>query len=69
MTTTKIIQRDYIEGHAIQYDSSYVGHNWRRIHAGQIPANIRKEIACEIIDGNKESCDCYVASNGQHYRW
>jgi hypothetical protein len=33
------------------------------------PANIVNEIEAEIIDGEKESCDDYVASNGRHYRW
>lgn len=58
-----------VAGCQIQYDNSGVGHNWRDIDASDIPANIREEIECEIIEGGKEECDDYVASNGLHYRW
>jgi len=34
-----------------------------------MPATITEEIAAEIIDGGRETCDDYIASNGQHYRW
>lgn len=56
-------------GNQVQYDNSGVGHNWRAIDADDIPANIREEIECEMIDGGKDECDGYVASNGCHYRW
>ncbi len=56
-------------GCQIQYDNSGVGHNWRNIAADAIPADIREEIAAEILDGGKDECDCYVASSGCHYRW
>ena len=56
-------------GQTIQHDNSGVGHNWRTTTADDLPANIREEIECEIIDGGKESCDDYTATNGQHYRW
>lgn len=52
------IQRDHSGGH---------GHCWRNEY--YIPADIREEIAAEIIDGRCDSCDDYKASNGQHYRW
>lgn len=56
-------------GNQIQHDNSGVGHNWRNIDANDIPANIVAEIECEIIDGGKEECENFVASNGIHYRW
>jgi ferredoxin-thioredoxin reductase catalytic subunit len=64
--------RDYEDlsvvcGCAIQIDRSGVGHCW--VAADEIPESIREEIAAEIIDGGNESCDDYIASNGQHYRW
>lgn len=65
MTTTTI----EIEGHTIQVDRSGVGHNWRNVAADEIPANILEEIAAEIIDGGVPATECYVASNGLHYRW
>jgi hypothetical protein len=65
MTTTETT----ILGHTIQHDNSGVGHNWRDIDANDIPADIREEIAAEIIDGKQETCDDYTATNGLHYRW
>lgn len=56
-------------GTSIQHDASGIGHNWRLIDARDLPANIAEEIAAEIIDGGKKTCDDYVASNGLHYRW
>lgn len=56
-------------GRQVQVDRSGVGHAWVDVDAGDIPANIRVEIECEIIDGGKEECDDHVASNGLHYRW
>ena len=57
-------------GCQIQHDASGgQGHCWRNIAADDIPASIRQEIEGEIIDGGKEECDNFVASNGQHYRW
>ena len=53
----------------ISHDRSGVGQCWRIIDASDLPANIAEEIAAEILDGERESCDDYVASNGQHYRW
>jgi hypothetical protein len=51
----------------IQLDhSGGQGHCWR---AADPPVTIREEIAAEIIDGGRETCNDYVASNGQHYRW
>lgn len=58
-----------IEGCTIQHDNSGVGHNWRNANADNCPASIQEEITAEIIDGEKESCDDFVASNGLHYRW
>ena len=52
----------------IQHDPSGVGHSWRTV--GQdLPANTREEIAAEIIDGGRKSCDRYRASSGERYRW
>lgn len=56
-------------GKAIQYDNSGVGHNWRTINAAGEFADIREEIAAEILDGGRDTCDDYIASNGCHYRW
>lgn len=56
-------------GCQVQVDHSGVGHCWRDVTADDLPANIRQEIECEIIDGGREECDDYVASNGLHYRW
>lgn len=65
MTTTE----STVCGKNVQHDNSGVGHNWHNINAADIPANIVIEIEGEMIDGGKESCDDYVASNGLHYRW
>jgi len=56
-------------GITIDHDNSNVGHNWRTINASDIPADICEEIAAEIIDGKKNHCDQYTASNGLSYRW
>jgi hypothetical protein len=58
-----------LESKTIQHDNSGVGHNWRTIDADDLPADIAEEIAAEIIDGGKDECSDYVASNGLHYRW
>lgn len=66
MTTTN---ETTICGCGIQHDlSGGRGHCWRTVSADDIPASIAEEIAAEIIDG-QESCEDYVATNGQHYRW
>lgn len=54
-------------GKTIKHDASGVGHCWRV--ASDIPADISEEIAAEILDGGKDTCADYVASNGEHYRW
>lgn len=57
-------------GKRIQWDASEgQGHNWRTKTADEIPADVLQEIEAEIINGERETCDDYVASNGQHYRW
>lgn len=54
----------------VQWDKSGgQGHCWVKAHEFDLPADIREEIAAEIIDGKKDECSNYVASNGQHYRW
>lgn len=58
-----------VAGCQVQHDNSGVGHSWRNIDAENIPAQVRLEIEGEIIDGKKDECDDYVASNGLHYRW
>jgi hypothetical protein len=54
-------------GKQVQVDRSGVGHCW--VDADVLPAQIREEIECEIIDGGLENCEDYRASNGLHYRW
>lgn len=56
-------------GKSVQYDRSGVGHNWVSVHADDLPVNIVREIECEMIDGKRETCSGYVASNGLTYRW
>jgi hypothetical protein len=56
-------------GCRVQVDRSGVGHCWDDINADDIPANVRQEIECEIIDGGKDECSGFRASNGLHYRW
>lgn len=53
----------------VQHDPSGVGHAWRNIDREDIPANVVLELEGEMIDGRRDSCDGYVASNGLHYRW
>lgn len=66
MTTATEIR---IEGIAIQYDKSGVGHCWVAATEIDCPPSIQEEIAAEIIDGKQASCEEYVASNGVCYRW
>ena len=72
-SATDAMRRDADEttvcGNKVQHDNSGVGHNWRDIAASDIPANIREEIEGEMIDGKKDECEDFVASNGLHYRW
>jgi len=56
-------------GKQIQHDKSGVGHCWKNIDRDDIPADTIEEIEGEIIDGRRRSCDDYIASGGQHYRW
>lgn len=56
-------------GTQIQVDNSGVGNNWRNVSRDAIPVNIVEEIEGEILDGGRESCADFVASNGIHYRW
>lgn len=56
-------------GPQVQFDPSGQGHAWRNIADDDIPADVVQEIEGEIIDGGQETCDDFVASNGQHYRW
>jgi hypothetical protein len=54
----------------VQIDASGgQGHCWQDVDDDTCPPSITEEIAAEIIDGGRETCDDYVASNGQHYRW
>ena len=62
-------QDELICGKQIQSDRSGVGHCWQNISASEINADAREEIAAEIIDGKRDECDDYIASNGRHYRW
>lgn len=56
-------------GNQVQIDRSGVGHNWRNIDREDIPASIVLELEGEMIDGGKETCEKFIASNGLHYRW
>ena len=58
-----------ITNYRVQVDHSGVGHCWSLVNDDTMPAHIAAEIATEIIDGRQETCEDYVASNGQHYRW
>lgn len=42
------------------------GHCWR---LDPIPPDVLEEIAAEILDGGREACEGYRATNGQWYRW
>lgn len=63
-TTTETL----VCGTQVQEDMSGVGHCWRNVAAGDIPANIREEIEGEIIDGGRDTGEI-VGSNGINYRW
>ena len=67
--TTSDAAETLVCGHQIQHDASGQGHAWRNVNAESIPADIREEIAAEILDGRQETCAAYIASNGCHYRW
>ena len=56
-------------GSQVQVDKSGVGHCWVNVLAADIPARIQEEIEGEMIDGGKDDCDDFIASNGLHYRW
>lgn len=57
-------------GCQIQIDrSGGQGHCWRDVDRDDISGEVALEIEGEIIDGEVESCDDFIASNGQHYRW
>lgn len=62
------INSDLVCGSVVQVDLSGVGSCWVDVSADDIPANIVLEIECEMIDGGKDECDDFVASNGMHYR-
>lgn len=53
----------------IQIDKSGVGHCWVDADEYDCPSSTREEIAAEIIDGGKSTCDDYRATDGRHYRW
>jgi len=65
----QIDEEDAGLGSQIQVDKSSVGRCWTNVAANDIPANIRQELEAEILDGGREHCDDYIASNGLHYRW
>ena len=64
-----IQENQLVCGSQVQVDRSGVGHCWVDVAADDIPANVREEIEGEILDGGKEECYDFVASNGLHYRW
>jgi hypothetical protein len=68
MKTTSKIAGYMGDLYMVQKDASGQGHAWRTVEQSELPASIREEIVSKIVDGNDDP-DCYVASNGQHYRW
>ena len=56
-------------GKQIMIDRSGQGHCWRTVSADYVPADIIEEIEGEILDGGMDTCEDFVASDGQHYRW
>ena len=65
--TREAAEKGIVLGRKVYCDESGgQGHCWRN---GWIPADIAEEIAAEILDGGREECRDYTASNGQHYRW
>lgn len=58
-----------IEHKTVQVDLSGQGHAWTDATNDTCPANLQAEIAEQIIDGHRETCEDYIASNGLHYRW
>jgi hypothetical protein len=56
-------------GRTTEIDLSGQGHAWRVAADHELPGHIRTEIEGEIIDGGRETCADYCASNGLHYRW
>jgi hypothetical protein len=56
-------------GRVISVDRSGVGHCWTPADEYDCPPSIQEEIAAEIIDGDLDTCDDFLASNGTHYSW
>lgn len=55
-----------VVGRVIMVDrSGGHGHCWRQ---ADLSADMREEIAAEILDG-REECRDYRATDGEHYRW
>lgn len=55
-------------GCQVQKDLSGQGHCWQNVSAKDID-HILVEIEEQIIDGGREECADFIASNGIHYRW
>jgi hypothetical protein len=67
MTTREQNQNGSVLSKTVQIDrSGGQGHCWR---IADVSGDIAEEIAAEMLDGGKEECDDYIASNGCHYRW
>ena len=64
-----MIDTTLVCGVQVQVDRSGVGHYWVNVTADDLPGDVRLEIEGEIIDGGREECGGYAASNGLHYRW
>ena len=56
-------------GFLVEVDLSGAGHHWVTVAKEYLPPKVREEIEGEMIDGKKNECDLFVASNGLHYRW
>lgn len=67
---TRSADESLVCGRKVQRDhSGGQGHCWRAVSGDDLPANIREEIAAEILDGGHETHSGYRATNGQVYRW
>ena len=65
----KTNETNEVAGCEVMVDRSGVGSCWVAVDRDDLPTSVVEEIEGEILDGGVESCDCYVASNGLHYRW
>lgn len=58
-----------IAGKTVQIDPSGVGHAWRAVDKDNCPPDVIDELSAEIINGSRNACTSFFASNGLRYRW